>query len=89
MSRMSAKGGAYQISQGEAMAQGGAISDRPCPWNDNEKRFPSTHWLTMGLGGAETAAPWVEAARWTKEGRYLIALAHEGTMKSGSDSLTG
>jgi hypothetical protein len=23
-----------------------------------EKRFPSTHWLFMGLGGAESAAPW-------------------------------
>jgi hypothetical protein len=43
----------------------------------------------MGLGGAETAAPWVEAARWTKEGRYLIALAHEGTMKSGFPPLIG
>jgi hypothetical protein len=33
------------------MAQGVAISDRPRPWADNEERFPSTHWLTMGLGG--------------------------------------
>jgi uncharacterized Rossmann fold enzyme len=24
---------------------------------DNEKRFPSIHWLTMGLGGSESAAP--------------------------------
>jgi hypothetical protein len=21
------------------------------------KRFPSTHWLSMGIGGAESAAP--------------------------------
>jgi hypothetical protein len=32
----------------------------------------------MGLGGAETAAPWVEAAQWIKEGRYLIALPMKG-----------
>jgi hypothetical protein len=32
----------------------------------------------MGFGGAETAAPWVEALRWTKEGRYLIALPMKG-----------
>jgi hypothetical protein len=34
----------------------------------------------MGFGGAETAAPWVKAARRIKEGRYLIAHAHEGPL---------
>jgi hypothetical protein len=27
------------------------------------KRFPSTHWLFMGHGGAESAAPWVAGLR--------------------------
>jgi hypothetical protein len=31
----------------------------------------------------------VRERRWRKEGRYLIALAHEGTMGSGSLSLIG
>ena len=31
----------------------------------------------------------VKEGRWTKEGRYLIALAHEGTMASASPSLIG
>ena len=31
----------------------------------------------------------VKAARWHKEGRYLIALAHEETMRSGSSPLIG
>ena len=31
----------------------------------------------------------VKAERWTKEGRYLIALAHEGTMRSGFPPLIG
>ena len=34
-------------------------SDRPGPCGNNEKRFPFTHWLSMGLGGPESAAPWV------------------------------
>jgi hypothetical protein len=27
------------------------------PTGDNGKRFAITHWLVMGLGGSETAAP--------------------------------
>ena len=41
----------------------GRSPNRPCPWGDNEKRFPSTHWLFMGFGGTESAAPWVGCSR--------------------------
>ncbi len=53
------------------------------------KRFPSAHWLVMGLGGSESAAPWVNAARRIKEGRYLIALPMGGQWESGSPPLIG
>ena len=42
-----------------------------------KRGFPFAHWLSMGLGGSETAAPWMKAARRIKEGRYLIAHAHD------------
>jgi len=50
-SRASADGFRRSLSEGRAMEQGGAISDRPGPWGDNGKWFPFTHWLTMGIGG--------------------------------------
>jgi hypothetical protein len=44
------------------------------------KRYPSTHWLSMGFGGRIPPLLVVNDPRANKEGRYLIAHAHEGTM---------
>ena len=43
----------------------------------------------MTRGGGRVHDKKVKEGRWTKEGRYLIALAHEGTMRSGSPPLIG
>jgi hypothetical protein len=42
-----------------------------------KRGFPFAHWLSMGLGGSESAAPWMKAPQRIKEGRYVIALAHD------------
>ena len=43
-------------------------------------RFPSAHWHSMGIGGRIPPLLGVNDPRRTKEGRYLIAHAHEVTM---------
>ena len=40
----------------------GRYSDSPGPCEDNKNRFAFTHCHLMGLGGAESAAPWCGAS---------------------------